>query len=121
MDAGQSLPIHKWDRKEATDELAKRGNRDGDFVVRWSDKVKNGYVITSIHEGRITNSTLHYEHGQVVYGGQELGSSIESAVSALSSQFQITPSTGQPYHLVLYFIYDEEQVLSDEVAGLNAY
>lgn len=36
MDA---TPIHRWNRDQAAQALADHGNRDGDFVVRWSDKV----------------------------------------------------------------------------------
>jgi hypothetical protein len=86
-------------RGDAASQLAARGNVDGDFIARQSDKLPSGYIVTSVCKGVIANSQLKLTNGQLMYGRMALGSNLSQAISALQTRVQISPATGQPYNL----------------------
>lgn len=86
-------------RGEATSQLAARGNVDGDFIVRQSDKLPHGYIITSVSKGVIANSQLKLANGKLMYGSLAVGGNLNEAISGLQNRVKIAPASGPPYHL----------------------
>eukprot|EP00038_Savillea_parva_P018386 m.23378 g.23378 ORF g.23378 m.23378 type:complete len:1389 (-) comp4075_c0_seq1:34-4200(-) len=97
-----AVPVHRWTREQAIAALEERGNRDGDFIVRWSTKVKNGLVVTSVHTEEYTHSSLNYRAGCYMYGSDVAGNTIEEAIDAMCTTLSVTRPNGRPYHLVWY-------------------
>jgi len=86
-------------RSEAAEQLAARGNLNGDFIVRQSAKLPNGYIVTSVNGGVIANSQLKLVNGNLCYGGLPVGKNLAEAVAAFQSRVQIAAASGAPYNL----------------------
>eukprot|EP00040_Diaphanoeca_grandis_P004807 m.30222 g.30222 ORF g.30222 m.30222 type:complete len:231 (+) comp16236_c0_seq1:195-887(+) len=76
-------------RKEAEKILVERGCQDGDFVVRLSDKVQDGYVITSVHTKSLWHAVLKMQDSQLSYKNQFLGETLEEALTSLQTRVKI--------------------------------
>lgn len=86
-------------RNEAEARLKDRGMINGDYVVRQTKSVPQGYVVTSVNDNIFANSQLKFVNGMLNYGPQAIGGNLEEAISTLQSSVQISTAKGDPYFL----------------------
>jgi len=94
-------PPKAMSRKEAEGELIKRGLIDGDFIVRLSDKVQDGYVVSSCHTKSLWHAVLKMTGDQLSYKQFNLGATLDDALYKLQTKIKIEDTMiNVKYHLL---------------------